>query len=91
METGLLAEAATYFERALANDPDNPDLRRQLFLLSLASGRYDAALDQAGALVAEGADVPEAELLLSLEEVRAGSFGDAHRRLAAMTGKVSPV
>ena len=87
LETGLLAEAATYFERALANDPDNPDLRRQLFLLSLASGRYDAALDQAGALVAEGADVPEAELLLSLEEVRAGSFGDAHRRLAAMTGE----
>jgi tetratricopeptide (TPR) repeat protein len=84
LETGLLAEAATYFERALTKDPDNPDLRRQLFLLILASGRYDAALEQAGALVADGAGVAEAELLLGLEEVRAGRFDDAHRRLAAM-------
>jgi tetratricopeptide (TPR) repeat protein len=84
LETGLLAEAATYFERALTKDPDNPDLRRQLFLLILASGKYEPALEQAGALVEEGAGVAEAELLLSLEEVRAGRFGDAHRRLAAM-------
>jgi tetratricopeptide (TPR) repeat protein len=84
LETGLLAEAATYFERALTKDPDNPDLRRQLFLLILASGRYEPALEQAGALVEDGAGVAEAELLLSLEEVRAGRFGDAHRRLTAL-------
>ncbi|HEX6112818.1 MAG TPA: tetratricopeptide repeat protein, partial [Geminicoccaceae bacterium] len=87
LETGLLAEAATYFERALAKDPDNPDLRRQLFLLILASGQYDTALEQAGALAAEDVGVAEAELLLSLEEVRAGRFGDAHRRLAAMAAE----
>ena len=85
LETGLLAEAATYFERALAKDPENPDLRRQLFLLMLASGRYDAALEQAEELVADGADVAEAELLLSLEEVRSDRFDDAHRRLAGIT------
>jgi tetratricopeptide (TPR) repeat protein len=84
LETGLLSEAATYFERALTKDPDNPDLRRQLFLLILASGNYEPALEQAGALVEEGAGVAEAELLLSLEEVRAGRFGDAHRRLEAI-------
>jgi tetratricopeptide (TPR) repeat protein len=84
LESGLLAEAATYFERALAKDPDNPDLRRQLFLLNLASGRYEAALDQGAALVAEDASVAEAQLLLSLDEVRDGRFGDAHRRLVAM-------
>ena len=83
LETGLLAEAATYFERALSKDPANPDLRRQLFLLMLASGRYDAALEQAGEL-GEDTGVAEAELLLSLEEVRSGRFDDAHRRLAAI-------
>ena len=87
LETGLLAEAATYFERALAKDPENPDLRRQLFLLMLASGRYDAALEQAEELVADGADVAEAELLLSLEEVRSDRFDDAHRRLAGITAE----
>jgi tetratricopeptide (TPR) repeat protein len=85
LETGLLAEAATYFERALAKDPENPDLRRQLFLLMLASGQYDVALEQAEELVADGAGVAEAELLLSLKEVRSGSFDDAHRRLAGIT------
>jgi tetratricopeptide (TPR) repeat protein len=84
LESGLLAEAATYFERALVKDPENPDLRRQLFLLILASGRYDVALEHAGALVADDAGVAEAQLLLTLDEVRAGRFGDAHRRLQAM-------
>jgi tetratricopeptide (TPR) repeat protein len=85
LESGLLAEAAGYFERALVKDPHNPDLRRQLFLLILASGRYDTALEHAGALVAEDAGIAEAQLLLTLDEARAGRFGDAHRRLQAMT------
>ena len=84
LESGLLAEAATYFERALDKDPDNPDLRRQLFLLILASGQYDAALEHARELVADDAGIAEAQMLLSLDEVRAGRLGDAHRRLQAM-------
>jgi tetratricopeptide (TPR) repeat protein len=84
LDSGLLAEAATYFERALVKDPDNPDLRRQLFLLILASGSYDDALEQARALAAEDAGVAEAELLLTLDEVRAGRLENAHRRLQAM-------
>jgi tetratricopeptide (TPR) repeat protein len=85
LDSGMLAEAATYFERALVKDPDNPDLRRQLFLLVLASGRYNVAREHAGALVAEDPGFAEAQLLLALDEVRAGRFGDAHRRLQAMS------
>ena len=70
LESGLLAEAATYFERALGKDPDNPDLRRQLFLLILASGRYEVALDHAAVLAEEDADVAEAELLLGIQPGR---------------------
>jgi tetratricopeptide (TPR) repeat protein len=84
LDSGLLAEAATYFERALVKDPDNPDLRRQLFLLILASGSYDAALEQARALAAEDAGAAEAELLLTLDEVSAGRLENAHRRLQAV-------
>jgi tetratricopeptide (TPR) repeat protein len=83
LESGMLAEAAGYFERALVKDPENPDLQRQLFVLMLASGRYDAALERAEEMAAEGA-VPEAQLLLALDDVRAGRAGGAHRRLESL-------
>jgi tetratricopeptide (TPR) repeat protein len=84
LDTGLLAEAATYFEQALVKAPDNPDLRRQLFLLTLAGGTYDAALEQARALAAGDASVAEAELLLTLDDVRSGRLDKGHRRLQGM-------
>jgi tetratricopeptide (TPR) repeat protein len=87
LESGLLAEAAGYFERALVKDPDNADLRRQLFVLKLASGQYDAALERARPLAAESLSddaVAEADLLLALDDARAGRFGGAHRRLARL-------
>ena len=85
LESGQLAEAASYFERALIKDPENPDLQRQLFLLTLASGQYDAALERARPLAADDAAVAEAQLLLTLEDVRAGDFDGAHRRLQALS------
>ena len=45
--------AADYFERALADDPENPALLRAALRMQLAAGRFDAALDvarDAGAL-----------------------------------------
>ena len=87
LESGLLAEAAGYFEQALVQDPDNADLRRQLFLLTLASSRYDAALERAKELAADAPDsdaVAEAALMLALAEVRADRFGSAHRRVTAI-------
>ncbi len=84
LDSGLLAEAATYFEQALVKAPDNPDLRRQLFLLTLAGGSYDAALEQARALAAGDASVAEAELLLTLDDVRSGRLEKGHRRLQGM-------
>ncbi|MGH6900246.1 MAG: tetratricopeptide repeat protein [Geminicoccaceae bacterium] len=84
LESGQLTEAADYFERALVKDPENPDLQRQLFLLMLASGQYDDALDRAVPLASDDAAVAEAQLLLSLADVRAGELDSAHRRLEAL-------
>ena len=65
LDTGLLDEAADYFERALAAAPDNLDLLRQLYLLTLASGRNDAALEQARLLAERDPEADEARLLLA--------------------------
>ncbi len=81
VDTGRLAEAADYFGRALAAEPDNLDLLRQLFLLSLASGRYDAALEQAHQLAKRDPSADEARLLLALEQVRGGHFEAARAPL----------
>jgi tetratricopeptide (TPR) repeat protein len=84
LESGMLAEAAGYFERALGKDPANPDLQRQLFLLTLASGQYDAALEDAEQMVSDEGAVSEAQLLLTLDDVRAGQTSRAHRRLEGL-------
>jgi tetratricopeptide (TPR) repeat protein len=84
LDRGQLDEAANYFESALAGDPDNLDLLQQLFLLSLASGRYDAALNQAKPLAERDPDADEARLLLALERVRAHDFAAARGPLGEL-------
>ncbi len=84
VDSGHLAEAADYFGRALAADPDNLDLLRQLFLLSLASGRYDAALEQAKQLVKRDPEADEARLLQAIEQARAGKFTAARAPLKGL-------
>ncbi|HEX3208018.1 MAG TPA: tetratricopeptide repeat protein [Geminicoccaceae bacterium] len=81
VDSGHLAEAADYFGRALAAEPNNLDLLRQLFLLSLASGRYDAALEQARQLADRDREADEARLLLALEQARGGHFQAARAPL----------
>jgi tetratricopeptide (TPR) repeat protein len=84
LDTGRLDEAADYFERALAAAPDNLDLLRQLYLLNLASGRYEAALEQARRLAERDPEAEEARLLLALDQVRAGSFRAARDALGGL-------
>ena len=85
LDTGNIKDAAGYFERALADDPDNVELRRQVFLLDLADGRYDAAIAEARSLQREDSEEvanEDAQLLLALELVKAGSFEDVPAALS---------
>ncbi len=76
LDKGNIKDAASYFERALADDPDNLELRRQVFMLDLADARFAAALEEARALKRQQADETneDAQLLLALEQVKLGAF-----------------
>jgi tetratricopeptide (TPR) repeat protein len=81
---GELKEAATYFRLALAGAPDNPELLDQLFLLTLAAGQFDQALDQAERLAEQDRGVDEGLVLQALDQVRDGEFEDAQATLARL-------
>ncbi len=85
LDEGDLRTAASSFERALAADPDNVELRRQIFLLKLASGDVEGAMAGAQELGAIDPDADEVHLLFALREVKRGDYPQARQRL----GKVS--
>jgi tetratricopeptide (TPR) repeat protein len=87
LESGDIVEAAGFFERALADDPDNLELRRQVFLLDLASGRYDAALAEARQLAEQDPGDEDVRLLLALDHARAGRYGEVETALGGLSDK----
>jgi tetratricopeptide (TPR) repeat protein len=85
LDQGDLRTAATSFERALAADPDNLELRRQIFLLKVAGGDIDGALAGADELSAIDPEADEVELLFALREVKRGDYAAARERLALIS------
>jgi tetratricopeptide (TPR) repeat protein len=84
LDTGRLDEASVFFERALAADPDDPDLLRQVYLLALAGGRYDEAVELAERVAALDPNDEDARLLLALDAARAGRFEAARDSLGGI-------
>jgi tetratricopeptide (TPR) repeat protein len=84
LNIGQLDQATVFLERALAADPDSPDLSRQVFLLALSEGRYDRAIELAERIVALEPGDEEARLLLALNEAGAGRFDAARDDLARL-------
>ena len=78
LDSGKIADAVDYFQKALADDPENLELRRQVFLLDLANGRYDEALSEAKVLKETDSEETNevAQLLLTLEQANLGAFDD---------------
>jgi Flp pilus assembly protein TadD len=84
LNIGELDQAGIFLERALAADPDDPELLRQVYLLALADGRYDHAVELAERLVALDPSDEEAQLLLALDEARAGRFDETRETLSRL-------
>ncbi len=78
LDNGNITDAVGYFQRALADEPDNLELRRQVFMLDLANGRYDEALGEAKVLKEQDAENrnEDAQLLLALEQATSDAFDD---------------
>lgn len=74
LESGSIGDAAEQFELALVADPDNSELRGQLFDLHLARGAFDEALDVARFLAESETKPDDAALLLAFEAFSRADF-----------------
>ncbi len=84
VQIGDIRSAADTFEAALQRDPDNLELRRQIFVLHLTAGDFEAALEDAESLHETDPDLETASLLLALNAARDGDFDDASDRIEAL-------
>jgi tetratricopeptide (TPR) repeat protein len=91
LEHGDLEAAAAGLGRALQLNPDDAALRRQVFVLEVASGDVDAALPHARTLIqaAEG-DTAEAELTLAVERLARAGPAAAREAFAALPDGTLP-
>lgn len=76
---GDLDTAATAYQRALAADMDNEELRQKAFLTSLIAGRPEA--ERLAGLIARN---QAAQLLLAGRDAKAGAWAQAEARFAAL-------
>lgn len=80
-----LGSAADFLVRALADDPDNHDLRYQAFGAMLTAGRIDEVLPLAQDIVAVDPSAPMPGLVLGLAAFAEGDTGLARERLSELT------
>jgi len=81
LAAGDIRTAADRLEAALRADPDNLDLRRQVFTLKLASGQTEAALALAEELAVIDREADEARLLLAFAALKADDHATTLARL----------
>lgn len=75
-----LAAASHYLAAALAHDPENTDLLRRAFHVSLSGGEADMAAELAARLVQHDPQDQLAETVLIVEDLRAGRYQVARKR-----------
>src|SRR5579883_2838467 len=78
------AHAAQFMNRALTEDPSNFDLMRRTFVLRVSEGRVADAVPLAERVVDLDHNSGLAEIVLLLQEVKAGDFAAAARRARAL-------
>jgi tetratricopeptide (TPR) repeat protein len=76
-----ISDAATFFARALADDPNNPELLRRTIYLMAAAGRIDEAATLAERLTKSKREDRLGNLILSVRAAKLGRYKDARARL----------
>lgn len=77
-------KASDFMQRVLEENPEDQELLRQTFLLTLAAGQLDSAIDLAKRIEEGGGRMTTAALLLGVEAVRIGDFANARDRFDAL-------
>ena len=73
-------KASAFMQRVLEENPEDQELLRRTFLLTLAAGQIDPAIAIATRIEEGGGRMTTAALLLGIEAVRAGDFNAARDR-----------
>ena len=81
------ARAAEFMSRALAEDPGNFDLLRRTFVLRVSEGHVADAAPLAQRIVQLDHDAGLAEIVLLLQEIKAGDFPAAAQRARTLPGE----
>jgi tetratricopeptide (TPR) repeat protein len=76
--------AATWFEDALKADPESPELITRTFLMEASVGRFDQARPLAQSELKLDATDAVAELVLLIDQVKAGDYAGAITRAEAL-------
>ena len=87
LDQGDLRQANDALGRVLAGDPDNEQLRLQVFFLNVANGAEGNALVQAQTLIKSVRSLDEPRLALFIDSMQAGRLDAAGAELAALGDK----
>ena len=82
---GDLSAAADFIGAALKQAPDTPNLLRRTFVLMAMEGRMEEATALARRVVAVNAKAPIAQLMVVVDDIKAGRFAEAEKRLAGLS------
>ncbi len=83
-DSGDSGTAASYYARALAADPDNPQLLSHAFTTALLVGKVDQSLPMARRLLTEDPHAPLPALTLAIVAAHDGRFTETRSYLAAI-------
>jgi len=80
------AAAAEFMAGALSRDPEDLNLLRRTFLLSLGEGRFEQALPLAHQVIERDRDEPLPLVLLAVDDALAGRWQEAQKRAENLGG-----
>ena len=84
LQNGDYRTALEYYREALSEQPEDLELRRRVFLLEIETGAFEDALASARDLTALGPRLPEADLLVAIEQLRQGQWSAVRRQLETL-------
>ncbi len=81
LQRGDYRTALELYRRALADQPEDLELRRRVFILEVETGAFEEALRSARELLELGPRLPEVHMVVAIDAIRGGRWTEARERL----------